>query len=191
MTAGGHRPPLQLCYTAAANVHMLKRLSIVSLVLIFLITTSSHATTVERLNLEDLVKKANKIVVGRISDSRTFWSDNGKLILTSYTIEVGETIKGQASRTVELTTVGGRVGDLVLHVSGMPSFAQGEDAVVFIENSGSYSTVVGMGQGKFTVTNGEVSNNVTGLAFPDGRPGKPLKLPLDNFKSQIKQLVGL
>src|SRR6267378_8368553 len=115
-TAGGHRPPLQLCYTAAANVHMLKRLSIVSLVLIFLITTSSHATTVQRLNLEDLVKKANRIVVGRISDSRTFWSDNGKLILTSYTIEVGETIKGQASRTVELTTVGGRVGDLVLHV---------------------------------------------------------------------------
>ncbi|HYR87120.1 MAG TPA: hypothetical protein VE422_23765 [Terriglobia bacterium] len=170
---------------------MTKRLSILSLVLIFLIAAPSHATTVERLNLEDLVKKASKIVVGRISDSRTFWSDNGKLILTSYTIEVQETIKGQASRTVELTTVGGRMGDLILHVSGVPSFAQGEDAVVFIENSGSYSTVVGMGQGKFTVTNGEVSNNVNGLAFPDGHPGKSLKMPLNNFKSEIKRLVGL
>ena len=170
---------------------MIKRLSIPLFVVIFFITTFSHATTVECLNLDDLVKKASKIVVGKVSNSRTFWSDNGKLILTSYTIEVQETIKGQASRAVELTTVGGRIGDLVLHVSGMPSFAQGEDAVVFVENSGTYSTVVGMGQGKFTVTNGEVSNNVTGIAFPDGHPGKPLKMPLDDFKSEIKRLVGL
>jgi hypothetical protein len=167
----------------------MKRLFI--LLFVFFVATLAQAATVERLNLDDLVKKASRIVVGKVTDSRTFWSSNGKLILTSYTIDVQETIKGAASRTVELTMVGGKMGDLILYVSGMPSFAQGEDAVVFVENSGGYSTVVGLGQGKFTISNGEVSNNVTGLAFPDGHPGQPLKMPLSSFKSEIKRLGGL
>jgi hypothetical protein len=89
-----------------------------------------------------------------------------------------------------VTTVGGKIGDLELHVSGMPSFQQGEDAVLFIEQSGTYQVVVGLGQGKFTVTNGEVANAIGGLAFPDGRPGRPLKMPLQTFKDQIRSFLN-
>ena len=159
------------------------------LVLSFLVTTLSHATTVERLNLDDLVRRANKIVAGRVSNSRTLWSSDRKLIHTVYTIEVHETMKGESSRTVELTTVGGKIGDIILHVSGMPSFEKGEDTVVFVEKAGLYSIVVGLGQGKFTVSNGEASNSVTDLAFPGGLPGRPLKMPVEEFKSQIKRLA--
>jgi hypothetical protein len=60
---------------------------------------------------------------------------------------------------------------------------------VFVEESGGFSTIVGLDQGKFTVTNGEVSNSVSGLAFPDGRPGAPLKMPLATFKRQIKSIL--
>lgn len=149
----------------------------------------SQATTVERLNLDSLVKKAHKIVVGKVRNSRTYWSDNGKLILTNYTIDVEETIKGEASRTVELTTIGGTIGNLTLHVAGMPSFSKDESAVVFVESSGSYSTVVGLDQGKFTIANGEVSNKVSDLEFPDGGSAKPTKMPLTTFKKQIKSLL--
>jgi hypothetical protein len=162
---------------------------LVSFALILLITAFSQATTVERLNLDDMVKKAHKIVVGKVSKSRTYWSGNGKLILTTYTMEVEEAVKGPVSQTLEVTTIGGRIGDLTLHVSGMPSFVNGESAVVFVEESGTFSTVVGLDQGKFTVTNGEVSNSVSGLAFPDGRPGTPLKMPLATFKKQIKSIL--
>lgn len=165
---------------------MTKTRSLLALLFVLFVVTLSQATTVERLNLDGLVKKANKIVVGKVRNSRTYWSDNGKLILTNYTFDVEETIKGQASSTVELTTIGGKIGNLTLHVAGMPTFVPDENAVVFVEDTGAYSTVVGLGQGKFTVTNGEVSNNATDLEFPDGGSSQPTKMPLATFKRQIK-----
>jgi len=158
--------------------------------LVLVTVSSSHATTVERLDLEALVKKARTIVVGKVLESRTYWSADGKFILTDYTIEVDENLKGQGMRSVAVTTVGGKIGDLELHVSGMPAFQKGEQAVVFIEQSGAYQTVVGLGQGKFTVTNGDVTNAVDGLAFPDGRPGDRLKMPLESFKTRVRGLVN-
>ncbi len=148
----------------------------------------SHATTVERLTLDDLVRKAGKIVVGRVNGVRTYWS--GQIILTSYTIEVQETIKGTASRNIEVTTIGGTIGDITLHVAGMPSFQKDENAVVFLENTGMVSTVVGLGQGKFAVRNGEVTNTIGGLDFPDGRKAKPLNMTLESFKNQIRRRLN-
>ena len=161
-----------------------------ALCFILVIATWSYATTVQRLGLEDLVKKAHTIVVGKVTGSRTYWSADRKFILTDYTFQVDENIKGQASRTLDVTIVGGKIGDLELYVSGMPSFQNGEDAVVFIEQSGAYQTVVGLGQGKFTVSNGEVANSVDGLSFPDGRPGNPAKMPLQTFKNQIRTFLN-
>ena len=169
-----------------------KRLSTLFVVCLMLVTiaSSATATTVERLGLEDLVKKSRNIVVGKVTGTRTYWSAGGKFILTEYTIEVGESLKGQAAREIAVTTVGGKIGDLELHVSGMPVFQTGENAVVFVEQSGAYQTVVGLGQGKFTVTNDEVSNGLHGLTYPDGRPGIPIKMPLQTFKAQIRTLVN-
>ena len=166
-------------------------ISVSCLVLLIAISTISvFATTVQRLGLEDLVKKAQTIVVGKVTDSRTYWTADRKLILTNYTIQVDENIKGEPARSVEVTAIGGKIGDLELHVSGMVSFVDGENAVVFIERSGAYQTVVGLAQGKFTVTNGEVENSVGGLSFPDGRPGNPLVMPLNNFKNQIRSFLN-
>src|SRR5579871_1559052 len=83
---------------------------------------SLHATTVQRLGLEDLVKRAHAIVSGRVVGSRTYWGSNRKLIYTNYTILVDESIKGTAGRSIEVTTIGGKIGDIELHVAGMPSF---------------------------------------------------------------------
>jgi hypothetical protein len=151
---------------------------------------SSYAATVERLGLEELVKKAGAIVVGKVTATRTYWSADRRFILTDYAIRVDEQLKGQTPRDVSVTTVGGKIGDLELYVSGMPVFQQGEEAVVFIEQSGVYQTVVGLGQGKFTVTNGEVANQLSGLSFPDGRRGNPVRMPLRTFKDQIRTLLN-
>ena len=47
--------------------------------LVLLITVSSYATTVQRLGLEDLVKKARTIVVGKLAGSRTYWSADARI----------------------------------------------------------------------------------------------------------------
>src|SRR5688572_4379724 len=116
----------------------------VSCALILYFSASLYATTVERLGLDELVRKSDRIVVARVADTRTHWGGaKGRLILTTYTLEVEESIKGQSPRTVEITTVGGKIGNLQLHVAGMVAFGRGERAVVFLERSGGYSTVVG------------------------------------------------
>jgi len=150
----------------------------------------AYATTVQRLGLEDLAKKAHTIVVGRVTNSRTYWSPNGKVILTNYTFQVDESIKGQAGRNVEITTIGGRIGEVELRVSGMPSFQTGENAVVFLEQSAGYQTVLGLGQGKFTVMAGQVVNSIGDLSFPDGRPGVPTRMPLPDFKTRIRTILS-
>jgi hypothetical protein len=167
-----------------------KKITLFALFLISILTGGLNATTVQRLGLDDLVKKAHVIVAGRVTGSRTYWSADKKFILTDHTIEVDESIKGQAGRTVAVTTVGGKIDDVELYVSGMPSFQTGENAVVFIEQSGAYQTVVGLGQGKFTIVNGEVANNVGDLSFPDGQPGKPVRMPLQTFKTQIRSFLN-
>ena len=149
----------------------------------------SHATTVERLTLDDMARKSHSIVLGTVRGSRTFWTSDGKLILTTYTVEVQESLKGQSGRTAELTVIGGQVGDTVLHVAGMPSFRDGETAIVFIEQSGGYSVVVGLGQGKFKVSNGEVENAPADLTFADGRPARVVKMPLATFRQQVRSIV--
>jgi hypothetical protein len=171
---------------------MLKKLLVgltVFTVLLVGLTTVSTATTVERLTLEELAKRSHGIVHGVVRGSRTYWSPDGKLILTNTTIEVTEAIKGQASRTVEVTTVGGQIGDTVLHVGGMPAFSAGENTIVFVESSRGYLTVLGLGQGKFTVANGEVANSVSELTFPDGRPSRVTRMPVQAFKSEIRSMV--
>jgi hypothetical protein len=167
---------------------MMKRL----LIFVFLMLSfwdSLHATTVRHLSFDDLVAKAEVIVTGQVIDSRTYRTGDGKLILTSYTVQVGENIKGKAPATLTVTTVGGKLGNTVLRVSGMPQFQAGENAVLFLERSGAYTTVVGLNQGKFSIANGEVSNTVTGLSFLGGNAGnagKALRMPVDEFKRQIK-----
>ncbi len=161
----------------------MKRLAVLT---IFLLSISCFATTVERLSLDDMVKKAQSIVHGRVRSARPHWSPDGKLILTTYTIDVDETLKGHAGKSIELTTIGGKIGDLTVFAAGVPSFAVGEESVVFIEKTGTVDSVVGLNQGKFSVKDGEVANSVTDLAFPDGRPGTPLRMRLQDFKRQIE-----
>jgi len=171
---------------------MLKKL-LSSLMASFMILTGlatvAHATTVERLTLEDLATRSQRIVQGVVRGSRTYWSPDGKLILTTTTIDVTEAIKGQGASTMEVTTVGGQIGDTVLHVGGMPAFVPGESTIVFVERSGGYLTVLGLGQGKFTVSNGEVANSLSELTFADGRPARASRMPLQTFKSQIRSMV--
>ncbi len=164
----------------------MKRFWFVFVIVILIVAGPVHATSVQRLSLDDLVTKASTIVEADIVASRTYRTPDGKLILTSYTAAVQENLKGSAVSSITVTTVGGRIGNTVLHVSGMPVFQPGDKAILFLEKSGAYSTVVGLNQGKFSISNGEVANDITGLSFPDGQAGKQVRLPLNEFKRQLK-----
>jgi hypothetical protein len=167
-----------------------KTKSLYALAAVFFFAGIMQATTVQRLTLEDLVKRAHHIVSGKVRQSKTYWSSNGKLILTDYTIEVAESIKGQSSGLIQITTIGGKMGTIELHVSGMPAFQKDENVVLFTEPSGPYEVVLGLEQGKFRVENGQIFNNAGSLSFADGRPGKGVRIPVDTFKNQVRSILA-
>jgi hypothetical protein len=149
-----------------------------------------QGTSVRRLNVDELIAAAQSIIEGSVVSSNTYRSSDGKLIFTSYTINVQENLKGSAHQTVTVTTIGGRIGNTILHVAGMPVFQPGDRAIFFLEQSKSFTTIVGLNQGKFAISNGEVSNSMSGLSFPDGAAGNSVKMPLDEFKKQIKLRIN-
>jgi hypothetical protein len=168
----------------------MKRLGSVIFVLILVCSGSSQATTVRRLTLDDLVAKADSIVVGRVIDARTFWTEDHKLILTSHTVEIQQCLKGGSGDAVVVTTIGGRIGGSALRVAGMPTLEIGESAVFFLEHSGSYTTIVGLKQGKFPIADGQVQNMIGGVSPAETLAGKPVSMPLDEFKHQIQIRIG-
>ncbi len=190
----GHKadmlPQATLCPRARLPIVKLKILFAQAFTLVLLSFTIAEATTVQRLALEDLVKKAHYIVAGRVRNSRTFWNSSGKLILTTYTIDVDERIKGSSPQVFEVTTVGGKLGDVELHVSGMPVLEKDENVVLFTEPSGSYEVVLGLSQGKFKIENGEIFSDSRALSFADGGPGKAVRLPVETFKNQVRSILS-
>ncbi|HLH31740.1 MAG TPA: hypothetical protein VKY31_11095 [Terriglobia bacterium] len=165
----------------------MRRYAVLILAGIFATLVPLYATSVQRLSFDELVTKSHAIVQGNVVSTSTYRSADGKLIFTSYTIDVQESLKGSPGKTVVLTTIGGRIGNTILHVSGMPVFQPGENAVLFLEQSGEYTTVVGLNQGKFAISsNGEIANSVDGLTFPNGATARPVRMPLNEFKRQVK-----
>lgn len=164
----------------------MKRFWFLFVIVVLIVSGPVQATSVQRLSLDELVAKASTIVEADIVAARTYRTPDGKLILTSYTATVQENMKGAPVSSITVTTVGGRIGSTVLHVSGMPVFQPGDKAILFLEKSGAYSTIVGLNQGKFSILNGEVANDLAGLSFPDGQTGKQVRMPLNEFKRQLK-----
>ena len=157
------------------------------LLLAVLLAVPVRATTVKRLDLDGLVSTAETIVVGEVLGSETYWTLDRRVILTRHTILVDETLKGAVEETIEVTIVGGTIGDIVLYVAGMPAFTAGERTVLFLESSSRYRTVVGLGQGKFRVDGDFIANEVSELEFSDGRPASPTRMPFAQFREEIRQ----
>lgn len=133
-------------------------------VLLFCLPVS--ATTMLRVDLPELAQSADAIVHGTVRRVESRWSGDGRRIVTDVEIQVTESLKGQAGGTVLVTQPGGRVGDIGQTVSGLASFATGEEVVVFLERHGPQAfRVSGMAQGKYKVQRAE--GGTSAMAVPE------------------------
>jgi hypothetical protein len=110
----------------------------------------ARATTLERLNLDqlataaDAVARVRCVAVESRSDAGTIW--------TISTFKTVETLKGTLPTQITVRLPGGRVGHLTETVDGTPKFVPGEETVVFLERSraGGFS-VTGWVEGTFRI----------------------------------------
>lgn len=99
----------------------------------------------------ELVGLADVILDGRVIDVRQSMNARGNPS-TEVTFEVFDVMKGVAGSTYRLDLLGGRVGDVELLVPGMPVFAPGDHAVLFVaQNGAAICPLVGATQGYFRV----------------------------------------
>ncbi|ADO71203.1 hypothetical protein [Stigmatella aurantiaca] len=125
----------------------------------------ASASTMLKLDLTALSHTSDAVVHGTVRRVESRWSRDHRRILTDVEIEVSESLKGQPGSTVLLIQPGGRVGDIGQVVSGMASFTQGEEVVVFLERRGARAFgLVGMSQGKYEVRRAQDTHSV--LAVP-------------------------
>jgi hypothetical protein len=111
--------------------------------------TSVHATTLERLSLDQLTAAADATARVRCTSAQSRW-ENGQ-IWTVTTFDVLETMKGTLPRQITVRLPGGRVGHLTAIVDGTPKFNAADEVVVFLERIPGGLKVEPAAGGRFSV----------------------------------------
>jgi len=105
---------------------------IATALLILSLASRLGATTVLRMDLDDLTAESHAIAHGRIVAARAEWDAARTLIYTVYTVEVLEYLKGGPGPLLEVREPGGELDGLNMTAAGVPVFAIGEEAVLFL-----------------------------------------------------------
>jgi hypothetical protein len=116
-----------------------------------LFAVPAFATTLVRADLEELVRRSERVVRAKVVKVEPHWSGDRTHIVTDVTLEVAEDLKGQGAHQVIVRQPGGVVGDVGQQVSGLASWTRGEEVVVCLERHGPLFRVAGMAQGKYRV----------------------------------------
>ncbi len=86
----------------------------VALVMLALSVAPASATTLMRMDLDELATSNQMAVLGEVIDSHSYWNSDGTFILTDVRVAVLEVLKGnlEPKKELEITLMGGEVGDL-------------------------------------------------------------------------------
>lgn len=173
-------------------------------VAVLLFVQPADATTVLRLNLEQMVSRAGNIFRATVLDVRggTIDVGGGKLPTTTFTLRVDESFKGSFDKegaTVEITVVGSIKREPVMIGSHqrfsvlpeVPRLDIGSDYLLMTTtpSPAGLSTTVGLGQGAFSIfvsNRQELAVNAVGNANID----QPGAIAYSQLAADIRALLG-
>lgn len=175
--------------------------------LFLLVTSPADATVMMKMELRDLVGRADAVFVGRVVKVEARWSEDRRHIVTDATFLVGQAVHAAAANTqVVVRSLGGAVGGIGMKVPGSPEFRVGQDLLLFTDRRGGHRYVTGMMQGVFAIARDATSGRTVvraagpgGMALarrtPEGRlqithEAAPPTVPLDAFLQQIRSTMA-
>jgi hypothetical protein len=166
-----------------------------ALCLSLLLCNAASPTTLAHMSVAKLTQSSRVIVRARCVRNKSAW-EAGE-IWTFTALEPTETWKGPAQSRVNVRLLGGRVGNLTSHVSGVPRFRIGEEVVLFLVPTprGDFS-VVSWVQGTFrihqdsrtgveTVTQDSASFDTFDPATKTFAPSGVRDISLDELHAQV------
>lgn len=165
----------------------------------------AHASLVLAMDLTELTRHAERIVVGEVMSVKSGWDAKREKILSTIEVKVAEAWKGQMPAGGRMTIVqpGGVADGIEMKVHGLPAFVAGERAVLFLRGGDAPRSLslVGLGQGKRGLTfdgaskrwmvdggdrSAAVRIDATGRTQP--APPEPI-LPLEELRRRIGTMV--
>jgi hypothetical protein len=170
-----------------------------TLVAIFFLALSAAATTIVKMDLDELTRAAQVVARGRCvaSEARL----EGGYIWTFTTFEVSETLKGSAARQISVRLLGGKVGHMKSTVDGVPQFRPGEDVFLFLEPTGDGDlSVTSWVQGTFrvrrdsetgqeSVTQDSAAHAVFDPVTRQFKTGGVRNMPVEMFRLRVREAV--
>jgi len=158
---------------------------------------TAHASTFVAMTAEELIQQSDAVVQGKVLRLDSKWDAHGRIIVTEATIQVSESIVGNAPAQIIVRTPGGKVNDYRVEALGFPQFNKGEEVVLFIKDDQSLQVnrIVGHQQGHFEVVKRldgvtlAVPRIEDGVSFltPSGRSvPAPRSTELDTFKGRVR-----
>jgi hypothetical protein len=116
---------------------------------------AAHQLVVPSLNLEQIVEKADRIFVGKVTGVReeSLAAAGGTLPVTVYTFEVEEALRGAIGNTLTIKQLGHRSDPSSFMSQSLPEYRVGDVVMLFLHaDSGiGLTSPVGLGQGVFEV----------------------------------------
>lgn len=115
----------------------------------------------------DLTRRADVVVIGEVASVAGVWDPDRRTIQTRIELTVAETLKGAPVPALAFTQPGGQVGDHIITVAGVATFAIGERVLVFLEGADDGS-----------------------LRLADPQHGKLDRGSLDRARAEIRRTLG-
>jgi hypothetical protein len=139
------------------------RVSLRALIPLLLAVPSRSPGASIQLADQELADRASTMVVGTATSLASEWDAAQTRISTTVSVGVDYYIKGpDTSRTLQVTVLGGRVGDVIESVSDAPQLETGEQALLFLQPDGF--PVVGGQQGELRTVDDWVMDRAVNIA---------------------------
>jgi len=140
---------------------------------LFVAVCGAQATTVIAPTFDELVREAELIFQGTVTNVESQWTGEGgqRHIVSYITIQVEDALKGTPGASYTIRMLGGTVGDETMEVSDSPKFKVGDREILFVENNGrQFIPLVGIMYGRYRVQKDEQ----TGADVVLNNQGKPV-----------------
>jgi hypothetical protein len=131
--------------------------SAVVLVLLAAIAIPASATRIQRLTLDQVRDKADRIVIGEVLGVSTRLAGSGETVFTDYEVRVDERLRGFPQSVEVISFMGGYVDGVGVQIAGIPQLEVGGKYIFFLYNGNKVPMpTVGWGQGIFRIQEAEV-----------------------------------
>ncbi len=155
---------------------------------------AAPATTFSNKTTRDLVNMAERVCCVRCEGVEQRLDSASGLVFTHVRLRLLEDMKGRTEGTVvELRLIGGRAGNAVTEVDGMPKFSRGRECVLLLgkDNRLGYPVLVSARRGVFPLKRDKKTGERHLECIVTAMPGLPeaRRVTLERFREAVKRIV--